>query len=93
MSVGLMVNVLCTRNNQKKEDKMGNFNSLSTRCADDSKVRQGYISSSILTLLSLFNKKDSLIDQQQVLCLVKVGAAIFFDLHPYIVAPISATDI
>ena len=27
---------------KKKEDKMGNFNGLSTRCADDSKVRQGY---------------------------------------------------
>ena len=27
---------------RKKEDKMGNFNGLSTRCADDSKVRQGY---------------------------------------------------
>ena len=32
------------------------------------------------------------IDQKQVLYLVKVGAAIFFDLHPYIVAPIGATD-
>ena len=30
-------------------------------------------------------------DQKQVLYLVKVGAAIFFD-HPYIIAPIGATD-
>ena len=35
---------------------------------------------------------DALVDQKQVLYLVKVGAAIFFDLHPYIVAPIGATD-
>ena len=30
--------------------------------------------------------------QKQVLYLAKVGAAIFFDHHPYIVAPIGATD-
>ena len=34
----------------------------------------------------------ALVEQKQVLYLVKVGAAIFFDLHPYIVAPIGATD-
>ena len=27
---------------EEEEDKIGNFDGLSTRCADDSKVRQGY---------------------------------------------------
>ena len=40
MSVGLMVSAICAQ--KKREDKMGNFNGLSTRCADDSKVRQGH---------------------------------------------------
>ena len=48
MPVVFMVSALGARNNQKKEeeeeeeDKMGNFSGLSTRCAYDSKVSQGY---------------------------------------------------
>ena len=54
------------------------------------KTKSG-ISSSILAILSLFNK--TLVHQKQVLYLAKVGVAIFFDLHPYIVAaPIGDTD-
>ena len=36
--------------------------------------------------------KNALVHQKQVLYIAKVGAAIVFDLHPYIVAPIDATD-
>ena len=45
LSIGAIFNIiaavvreLCVSN----KHKMGNFNGLSTRCADDSKVRQGY---------------------------------------------------
>ena len=42
----------------------------------------------------MFNKKKiQFVHQKQVLYLAKEGVAIFFDLHPYIVAPINATDI
>ena len=37
-------------------------------------------------------RKNALVHQKQVLYIAKVGAAIFFDLHPYIVARIGATD-
>ena len=36
MCVGTIVNALKLANDQKKEDKIGKFSGLSTRCVDDS---------------------------------------------------------